>query len=87
MSYRVRVGPRAEAQIRKAAAWWLRHRSNAPDAFAEEVERTFQLNCALPGVGERVSRPEHSELRRMLLGRVRYHLVSPLRRRAGGGSG
>jgi plasmid stabilization system protein ParE len=74
VSYRVRIAPRAAAQIRKASAWWLRHRSKAPDAFAEEVERTFQLICALPGVGERVSHPQHSELRRVLLGRVRYHL-------------
>lgn len=74
MNYRVRVAPRAAAQIRKAAGWWLRHRSKAPAAFAEEVERGFQLIQSLSGIGERVSHPEHPGLRRVLLDRVHYHL-------------
>jgi len=74
VTYRIRVAPRAAEQIRKAAGWWLRNRSKAPEAFAEEVERAFQLIRALPGVGERVAHPEHPELRRVLLDRIRYHL-------------
>lgn len=74
MSYRLRVSPKAESQIRVAADWWLENRPKAPAAFAEEIERAFELIRTLPSVGEPVGHRRLSGLRRVLLGRVRYYL-------------
>jgi plasmid stabilization system protein ParE len=74
LSHRIRVSPKAEIQIRVAADWWLENRPKAPDAFAEEIERTFDLVRSLPSVGEPVKHPRVSGVRRVLLGRVQYYL-------------
>lgn len=54
MTYRFRVGLRAERQIREAVTWWLKNRPKAPEAFAEDLERAFLLIAATPGAGEPV---------------------------------
>lgn len=74
MSYRLKVSSRAESQIRVAADWWLENRPKAPVAFAEEIERAFELIRTLPSVGEPVAHLRLAGLRRVLLGRVRYYL-------------
>ena len=74
MSYRLRVSPKAESQIRTAADWWLENRPKAPEAFAEEVARAFDLIRALPSVGEPVAHPTLKGVRRVLLGKVQYYL-------------
>ena len=74
MSLRVRISPRAAAQIRRAADWWLEHRDKAPDAFADDLERGMELITSLPAVGEPVPHPRLSGVRRLLLARIRYHL-------------
>jgi len=48
-------------------------------AFADELEKGFDLARAWPASGEAVRHPQ-IEVRRILLGRIRYHLyysVSP----------
>jgi len=80
LSFRIEVSDRASAQIRVAARWWVDNRSKAPGAFAEEVERAFELLSVLPSTGEPVLHPRLYGLRRIFLARVRYHLyytVSP----------
>ena len=74
MSLRVRLSPRAAVQIRTAAEWWLQHREKAPDAFADDLERGLELIALLPSVGEAVPHSRLTGIRRLLLGRVRYHL-------------
>ncbi len=74
MIYRLRVAPRAESQIRKAADWWLANRPKAPHAFEEDLEKAFSLISSLPGTGQKVHHPEMRGLRRAFLGRVRYYL-------------
>lgn len=74
MSYRLQVSRRAESQIRVAADWWLKNRSKAPEAFAEEIARAFDLIRALPSVGEPVAHPSLKGVRRVLLERVQYYL-------------
>lgn len=74
MSYRIRVARRAQAQIRKAADWWVDNRPKAPTAFSEEIARGFELIRAMPGIGEPVAHPNLPDIRRLLLGRVQYHL-------------
>lgn len=74
MRVRLRVAPRAAAQIRAAADWWIENRSKAPEAFAEDLERAFDLIGSFPALGERVSHSRLPGVRRMHLARVRYHL-------------
>jgi plasmid stabilization system protein ParE len=74
LSHRIRVAPQAAAQIRAAASWWRKNRTKAPEAFDDELERGFELSSQLPFAGETVSHPKLAGIRRILLGRVRYHL-------------
>jgi len=74
LSYDIRVSPRAEAQIRTAARWWSENRLKAPGAFRQEIERGFELARDFPSAGERVAHPRYKEVRRILLGRIHYHL-------------
>jgi len=74
LTYRFRVAPGAEAQIRDAANWWIENRPKAPEAFAEDLERVFEIISSLPGTGEPVFHSRVKGLRRLLMGRVRYHL-------------
>ena len=74
MSFRFKVAPAAAQQIRTAAEWWLKNRTKAPTAFAEDLEAAFTLIQALPNAGERVQHPTIPSVRRILLGRVHYHL-------------
>ena len=70
----MRISPRAAAQIRRAAGWWLEHRDKAPDAFGDDLERGMELVTSLPAVGEPVPHSLLSGVRRLLLARIRYHL-------------
>lgn len=74
MNLTIRISPQAAGQIRTAHDWWVRNRSKAPEAFAEEVERAFDLIKALPDAGEPVRHPHLPGVRRLLLGRIRYYL-------------
>ncbi len=74
MSRRLRVATRAGAQIRAAADWWMANRDKAPTAFAEEIERAFDIIRRLPSAGEPVDHTTVLGARRLLLGRVHYHL-------------
>lgn len=74
MSFRFKVAPRAERQIRAAANWWRKNRSKAPALFAEDLESAFSLIEELPNAGEPVRHPKIPSLRRVLLGNVQYHL-------------
>ncbi len=74
MKLEIRVAPRAAAQIREAADWWLANRPKAPHAFEEDLEKAFDLVLSLPGAGQRVRHSRIPGLRRAFLGRVRYYL-------------
>jgi len=72
--YRLRVAPRAAAQIREAADWWLANRPKAPHAFEEDLEKAFALVSSLPLAGQTVRHSRIAGIRRVLMGRVRYYL-------------
>ena len=74
MSYRFAVAPRAASQIRAAARWWKQNRPKAPSALVDDLESAYELIASLPNAGEQVSHPTNPGLRRLYLGRVRYHL-------------
>lgn len=44
------------------------------EAFDEELERAFAMIRSLPDAGQPVEDPAHPGLRRLFLGRLRYHL-------------
>jgi plasmid stabilization system protein ParE len=74
LSYRLRVSPRAAAQIRAGAQWWVKNRPKAPHAFEEEIARGFELARTLPSAGERVAHPDLERVHRIHLGRIHYYL-------------
>lgn len=74
MSVRIRLEPRAQAEIVEAREWWFEHRSGARDAFDEDLGRAFDLIRSMPGAGQPVETSRRAGLRRVLLGRLRYHL-------------
>ena len=74
MSFRIKVAPRAAIQIRAAAEWWAEHRSKAPLAFAEDLESAYALIQEFPFAGEPVRHRRIANVRRILMGRVRYQL-------------
>ncbi len=70
----LRVVPSAAAAIREAAKWWSANRPKAPFAFVEELERGFQLIASQPTLGASARNTELSNVRRVHLARVHYHL-------------
>jgi len=74
LAYRVRIADRAQRQINKAGDWWLRNRSKAPFAFADDFDSALDLLETLPGAGESVPHQRIRGLRRLFISRVRYFL-------------
>jgi plasmid stabilization system protein ParE len=52
----------------------LENRPKAPRAFEEDLAKAFDLMTLLPRTGEPVRHSRIVELRRLLMGRVRYYL-------------
>ncbi|MGZ5429148.1 MAG: type II toxin-antitoxin system RelE/ParE family toxin, partial [Thermoanaerobaculia bacterium] len=74
MTARILVTPVAEAQIERIDEWWQSHRPQAPDLFAEELERAFELLADAPEIGRRYPYPAGAMVRRFLLKRTRNHI-------------
>jgi len=74
LSFKFKVAPRADRQIRFAADWWVKNRTSAPNMFAEELEGAFTLIEQFPHAGEAISHPGIPNLRRVLLSGSQYHL-------------
>jgi len=64
----------AAQAIAEASKWWLANRDKAPDAFAEELGRAFQLIASQPNIGARALNARLDGVRRIHLARIRYHL-------------
>jgi plasmid stabilization system protein ParE len=54
--------------------WWATNRPHAPKVFAEDLEAAFRLAQDLPNAGEPFRNARMPGIRRILLGRVQYHL-------------
>lgn len=52
----------------------MANRDKAPEAFAEEIERAFDMIRRLPSAGEPVLHSTVVGARRLLLGRIHYHI-------------
>lgn len=54
--------------------WWFEHRPAARGLLDEELERAFGLLRDMPGIGQPVAYGHRPGVRRLFMGRVRYHL-------------
>jgi plasmid stabilization system protein ParE len=64
----------AARAITETAEWWAANRTKAPNAFPEELKRAFELIASHPGIGARALNIKLSDVRRVHLARVHYHL-------------
>ena len=69
----LRVLRRAAGQI-IAALWWQSNRQPARDALKEDLRAALELIRIDPLIGSRWLAARHRAVRRLYLGRVRYHL-------------
>ena len=74
MTYRFKVSPRAERQIRTAASWWRKHRTAAATLLTDELDAAFNLIEELPLASEAVPNRRLPGLHRILLDRTQYYL-------------
>ena len=70
----VKVTPRARREIRQASRWWAEHRSKAPHAFREDVQRAFDTLARQPLIGPPAINEKLAGVRRLHLKRIRYYL-------------
>jgi plasmid stabilization system protein ParE len=71
---KVTVTRRAQKHIEAAERWWSENRASAPDAVTEDLDRILRLLSVQPRIGARARRSKLSDVRRVTLSRIRYHL-------------
>jgi plasmid stabilization system protein ParE len=72
MALRVKISARAGSQIRQVASWWGENRTKASGAVREDVNEALALLTHQPLLGSPCA--DMPDLRRLLLGRLRYFL-------------
>lgn len=70
---------RARREIEAAAAWWSANREAAAGALRRDVEAGLAILIEQPGIGTKVETGRSPQVRRLLLGRTRYHLYYRVR--------
>ncbi|BCA53721.1 Plasmid stabilization system protein [Nitrospira sp. KM1] len=70
----VRIVASAARAILEAAEWWTANRPKAPDAFAVELERAYQLLASQPAFVAQTRNIKLAGVRRIHLPRVQYYL-------------
>lgn len=70
----VRIKPRAQQQIQRAAEWWFEHREAAPGAIRKDLDAALALLVDEPGIGVRIETSRSDTVRRLYLSRIRYFL-------------
>jgi len=75
----VRIKPRAQREIERAAAWWSINRLAAPGAVRMDVEAALALLIEEPGIGTKVETPRSEVVRRLYLPRVGYFVYYRVR--------
>jgi plasmid stabilization system protein ParE len=79
LRFELRVAPRAELEIRKAAEWWQENRPAVRDLFRQELTHAFDLITTEPGVGSRARDATLPDVRRIHLYRIHYYLFYRVR--------
>jgi plasmid stabilization system protein ParE len=72
--YRVGFSRTADAQVETIESWWRENRSAAPDMFSRELEAAVRLLEVAPLIGKAYPEAPVPEVRRLLIGRSRYHI-------------
>lgn len=74
MALRVKVSARAAVQIRAAAEWWAQNRPAAPGAVRKDIGEALALLAEQPGIGTTHEGARLKDVRRLLVGRIRYFI-------------
>lgn len=74
MTRTVIVSPEAAAEIDEIDNWWRANRDKAPDLFAHELERTFEMLATAPGIGRLQRRLARPDVRRVVLRKTKFHV-------------
>jgi len=64
----------AQRDIAEACEWWEENRPDAPNAIRDEIDHAFNLISSQPHVGAPAVTTNLPNVRRLHLGRIRYHL-------------
>ena len=68
----VRIKPRAQREIERAAEWWAENRPAAIGAVRMDVEAALALLVEEPGIGTKIETARKDIVRRLYLARIRY---------------
>lgn len=79
MALGVRIKPRAQRELERAAAWWAENRPAAPGAVRKDVEAALALLAQEPSIGTKVETPRPQVVRRLYLPRVKYFVYYRVR--------
>ena len=79
MALGVRIKPRAQREIERAAEWWAENRPAAVGAIRNDIEATLALLVEEPGIGTKIETARPEVVRRLYLTRVRYFLYYRVR--------
>ena len=79
MALGVRIKPRAQREIERAAEWWTQNRLAASGAVRKDVEAALALLVEEPRIGTKVETPRPDIVRRLYLPRVKYFLYYRVR--------
>lgn len=74
MALVVRIKPRAQREIHRAAEWWQANRPAAPGAIAAEVRAAVGILVERPRIGVRLLNSRDPETRRFYLARTGYFI-------------
>ena len=72
MALAVRIKPRAQREIERAAEWWAENRPAVPGAVRMDVEAALALLVEEPGIGTKIETARSDTARRLYLARIRY---------------
>jgi plasmid stabilization system protein ParE len=72
--FRVRLLPKAKAELEIIERWWALHRKEHPDLVSEELAEAADTLATAPDAGLEYSPRLRPGMRRIMLPRSRYHL-------------
>ena len=72
--YRVGFSRTADSQVETIESWWRENRPAALEMFSRELGSAVRLLETSPLIGKAYPQAPIPEIRRLLIGRSRYHL-------------
>jgi plasmid stabilization system protein ParE len=72
VALRIRFTASARRQIGQADRWWREHRSKAPGAIREELQRVTDLIAIRPLIGSPTTLEDLERVRRIHIERIHY---------------